>query len=421
MFKSNTPPSFILTFGFMQGELNELRTMFQGEGYVFQPIEVFEQITLSQLNGECVSNEKQSLAVSNIPTAFHQEEQARQEQQDSPSTKTSSRLNVTSTLDTAKVFASYSLCFLINKNTDHVNTLEGCAVSRKIVNMLPSAVVGGKGKLSSLKNKFLVHELSSQFDKEELSVFFENLHFRKTTLDNHYAKSKELSLVYDLFLEKDKSLNFILSTTKALNAAKNTQELFDTIVFAFEEVFDLQSLHIAFWNKKSERFHYYLGIKEQYDSLCKDWEKKIDEIMLESLAPIYKKYSSGHSKTDTSSLIPHLVREGFCSHDLELMGTHNKVSSTPSKGTFLTLPLKIGNEYFGGIVIQLSDDKSNLVSYGKDMSKVFDSVCQHIAQIYAAILCDDKNEFITPHFVNHIQKQEQASLAKLMTLNTFVH
>ncbi len=283
--------------------------------------------------------------------------------------------------------------FLLVRYNENTNVLCSTKKLEECMVRLPVFLVHDKDFLYSeynAKNNLVMQaRISYPIQAKHIASLIRVAHERTRILQAQSEIKLEHSLIHDLYEQKDRALKFIVPTMQELDKAKTTQDLFDVTRAAFESLFPLQSMHMAFLEKERARMHYLLGINDNYTDLSMHWKERIDahlEKLINSLIVENKKPLNNTNERIKSldknthySLLNYYNENKAFSHKIESMGVYSLTNPSPDKGGHIALPLSVNSECMGIVVLQLMPEKDFYVDYGKDMSNCINLVCSHLA------------------------------------------
>ncbi len=315
-----------------------------------------------------------------------------------------------------------SALFLLVRYNERTSVLHSTKLLEECMSRLPVFLVHDKDILNkdenAKKNPVLQAKVAYPIHGKHIASLLRIAYERAKILSIKKDKRLEQTLIHDLYEQKDRALKFILPTMQELDRAKNIQDLFDSARLAFESLFPLQSMHIAFLEKEKGRMVYLLGINGSYSDLSMHWKERMDahlQKLVNSLIVENKKILCNTNekldvlgKSSSYSLLNYYKENNSFSHKIESMGTYALTNPSPEKGGHIALPLSINSECVGIIVLQLMPEKDFYVDYGKDMSTSINLVCSHLA-----CLLDNIIHKMTSSEMNMAQNKAYSALNSL--------
>ncbi len=286
-----------------------------------------------------------------------------------------------------------SALFLLVRYNQSTDSLHSTKKLEECMSHLPVFLIHDKdftykeinAKNNAITQAKIAYPIQGKHIASLLRIAQERSRFLKAQAD----RKLEYSLIKDLYDQKDRALKFILPTLQELDRAKNIQDLFDSTRSAFEGLFPIQSMHIAFLEKDKGRMHYLLGINDNYSELSKHWIERIDAHLQKVVNSLIVENKKLLNKTNENldslgralsySLLNYYSENKAFTHKIESMGTYALTNSSPEKGGHIALPLSINSECVGIVVLQLMPGKDFYVDYGKDMTNCINLVCSHLA------------------------------------------
>ncbi len=259
-------------------------------------------------------------------------------------------------------------------------------------------------------NKFFISHISSSFEKENLINIIDTLSSRSQLLHEKNRISNERNMLQDLFYQKRFALNFLVNFTEEVVNSKNINDLFERVRTCFESIFDLQSMHIAFWDKEVDsinKVNYYIGTSRSAKEVFHAWEERIHSLVTDSfteenqnnareLVTDYLKTHKLSAVRMPESLTSRLYDDNIeFSYEVESIEAINSPNVSPNIGTTFIIPLMIYGEKVGLLILQIMESSN----YGKDMSHCIDSACSHLAyafeNLYSNTVGIEKTYFAT--------------------------
>ncbi len=216
-------------------------------------------------------------------------------------------------------------------------------------------------------------------DMNKCIVEFAN---RANLINMHSNNGKEKNVPSDLYNEKKLVLNFLTDFIEQLNKSTNILELFENSKFAFEKLFSVQSLHIAFWSDDSSKVKYYLGIKSYNENIINEYEEYMNSLV----RPIFS------MKNQKSDYLAPEEEHTFLFHSKEEVSADFEYSTEtvdnfadpllrPALGFMLPLDLDMQGKRVGCIVLQLEQE----AEYGKEIAMAMELACSHLAYVFEKI------------------------------------
>ncbi len=317
-----------------------------------------------------------------------------------------------------------SILFLLVRYNEKTNILHSTKILEECMSRVPVFLVHDREfankEENAKRNALMQAKVAYPIHGKQISSLLRIAHERSKILSIEADKKLEHSLLHGLYEQKDRALKFILPTMQELDSAKNLQDLFDASRLAFESLFPIQSMHIAFLEKQRGRMNYLLGIKDNYSDLSMRWKQRMDlhlEKLINSLIVENKKtLCNTNTKSDTLaksssySLMNYYNENKAFSHKVESMGTYTLTNASPENGGHIALPLSVNNECVGILVLQLMPEKDFYVDYGKDMSTSINLVCSHLACLL--------DNVINKMAVSEMNMAQSKAYSSMNTMNT---
>ncbi len=300
----------------------------------------------------------------------------------------------------AAIEESSNALFLLVHSSFHANKLSDASLIR-LSSVLPIVVADPsvmqsegftnfKKKDEDIEGSIIAQRVSFPLKDSDMNKCLVEFASRATLLNNiNQVSTKVNQRTTDLYNEKKLVLNFLTDFIEQLNNSSNLQELFEYTRFAFEKIFSVQSLHIAFWSEDTSKVNYYLGLRSSDEDLFPEWEEYMNSIVRPIFSLKNKKSDFLAPEEEHTMLFrQHEEIAADFSYNTEVIDSFVNFALRPNMGYMLPLDLDMQGSRVGCLVLQLEKK----ADYGKEIAMAMELACSHLAYVFEKISSRPTND-----------------------------